>query len=290
MTKKKKKRVREHSNAGILSWRASDEPHATKSPTKPFRKSSTERESRQPPETPAPLVESIFRCDLKPSPAQKAVLDSLFSGPLLLKALLLQAAQKPQTPHEASMFLLQHHKKLQPYLYSGHRSDSVDLLRMLVIRWASCIPSLIELKFSGDCSVSPSNQVFLPIPRLGTVAVQNEIGLIEARHRSHYNPAFALVHSTHGYLVEIVFLRRDRRPPATPIARGPQKPAPRAAPRTQPASGRIEFDQFLTLFDDAVNQRLMNEVRIARQFVMPDFTALEGKEVLGGLPSLGKRR
>ena len=94
---KKKKRIRENANVGILSWRASDQPQATKSPSAPFREPSTEQEARQPtkpvrkPSTEQErrqpvgaqtlFVKSIFRCDLKPSLAQKAVLDSLFSGP-----------------------------------------------------------------------------------------------------------------------------------------------------------------------------------------------------------------
>jgi hypothetical protein len=287
---KKEKSAREKANVGILSWRASDEPHATKSLTKPFRKPSTEQESRQPVETQAPLVESIFRCDLRPSPAQKTVLDSLFSGPVLLKALLSKAAQRPQTSQETSMFLLEHHEELQPYLFAGNRSESVDLLKKLIIQWAARVPSLIELQFSGDCSVSASNQVFLPIPRLGTVAIQNESRMIDARHRSHYKPAFALVHSTLGYLIEIVFVRRDSRPPPTASVFEPQKLAQKAAPRAQLASERVGFDNFLMLFDNAVNQSLMNELRISRRFATPDFAALEGKEVPGGLPSLGKRR
>jgi hypothetical protein len=253
-------------------------------------------------EKPPSSVESIFRCDLKPSPAQKASLDSLFSGPLLLKALLLKAAQKPKTPQEASMFLLQHRKELQPYLDSGYRGESVDLLKKLIIQWASHIPSLIELQFSGDCSLSDTNQVFLPIPRLGTVAVHNEIRLIEARHRaqSRYKPAFALVHSTLGYLIEIVFLCRDSRPPSQLPAResekavqvpsrDAEKPTPKKASRTEPASGRLDVGKFVTLFG-ALDQRRADETRIARQFVRPDFGALEGRAVQGGLPSLGKRR
>jgi hypothetical protein len=253
-------------------------------------------------EKPPSPVESIFRCDLKPSPAQKAALDALFSGPLLLKALLLKAAQKPKTPQEASMFLLQHRKELQPYLNSGYRDESIDLLKKLIIQWASSIPSLIELQFSGDCSLSDANQVFLPIPRLGTVAVHNEIRLIEARHRaqSRYKPTFALVHSTLGYLIEIVFLCRDSRPHSQLRARETEKPvqlhsreaeqSPRKkASRTEPASGRLDVRRFVTLFG-ALDQRRANEARIAQEFVRRDFGALEGRAVQGGLPSLGKRR
>ncbi|MDN7671031.1 hypothetical protein QMA69_13020 [Burkholderia pseudomallei] len=285
---KKKKRVREPTNVGILSWRASDKPSPAKS-LNPLRKPSTEQQRRQTVETQTLLVNSIFRCDLRPSPAQKAILDSLFSGPLLLRTLLLKAAHKPQTPHEASMFLLENHKELQPYLIAGNRSESVDLLKNLILQWASRIPTLIELQFTGDCSVTPSNQVFLPIPQLGAVPVQNESRLIEARYRSHYKPTFALVHSTLGYLIEIVFVRREILPLAAPGVREPEKPTTKKASRTEPASARLDVGRFVTLFG-ALDRARANETRVARNFVKPDFGALEGRAVQGGLPSLGKRR
>lgn len=268
-------------------------PRAGAAPTRPANAAQ--------PKPPSP-VESIFRGDLKPSPPQKAALDSLFSGPLLLRALLTKADLKPKTPQEASMFLLEHRKELLPYLDSGYRDDSVDLLKKLILQWASRIPPLIELQFSSDCSLSDTNQVFLPIPRLGTVAVHNEIRLSEARHRaqSRYKPAFALVHSALGYLIEIVFLSRDSRSASQSPARESEKPvqlrsreAEKLAGKTgspaEPASGRLDVGRFVTLFG-ALDERRANETRIAQQFVRPDFDALEGRAVQGGLPSLGKRR
>ncbi|WJN75569.1 hypothetical protein [Burkholderia anthina] len=268
-----------------------------RSPNEP---ASTQRSNAVQEKQPSP-VESIFRCDLKPSPAQKAALDSLFSGPLLLKALLLKTDQKPKTPKEASMFLLEHREKLQPYLDSRYRDESVDLLKKLVIQWASSVPSLIELQFSGDCSLSDTNQIFLPIPRLGTVPVYNEIRLIEARlrARSRYKPAFTLVRSTLGYLIEIVFLCSDNRSlgqllTREPEERGRQRSHDKASPRkeqsrTEPPSGRLEVGRFVTLFG-ALDQRRANETRIAQKFVRSDFSTVEGRAVQGGLPSLGKRR
>ncbi|MEX3950650.1 hypothetical protein AB4Y40_23175 [Paraburkholderia sp. EG287B] len=279
----------------------SQRPHAApeKTPSRipavvPQRSTAVQKES-------PPIVDTIFRGDLKPTSAQKAVLDSLFSGPLTLKALLKNSAHKPHTPHEASLFLLQHRKELEPYLFTRNRSDSVDLLKRLISQWASRIPTVIELQFSSDCFLSPSNQISLPIPRLSAVAVHNETRLIEARHRAQscYKPAFALVHSTLGYLIEIVFQSRGSRPPdypalevektRLPVPREVEKPPRKKANRAEPASERLDVENFVALFG-ALDQRRANETRIAQEFVKPDFGALEGKAMQGGLPSLGKRR
>jgi hypothetical protein len=274
-------------DAGILSWHASDEHRAPKSSTKPSPKPSIEHKGQRPLLSQTSLVESIFRCDLRPSPTQKTVLDSLFSGPLLLKTLLINAGNKPRTPLDASMFLMRHHGELEPYLYSGNRSESVDLLKNLVVQWASHIPARVELQFPGDCSVSASSQIFLPIPRFGLVNVQNPSRLIDARRGARYEPTFAVVHSSLGYLVEIVFIRSAA---GHAHARETEKETSKAEPRIQPASGRLGFSNFLEVFDNRVNQGLMDELRISRRFAKPDFAALEGRAVMGGLPSLGKRR
>jgi len=225
----------------------------------------------------------------------------LFSGPRLLKTLLLKADQKPKTPKEASMFLLEHRKELQPYLDSGYRDESVDLLKKLILQWASSVPSLIELQFAGDCSLSDTNKISLPIPRLGAVAVHNETRLIEARLRaqSQYKPAFALVHSTLGYLIEIVFLCRESRTldqlqTPEPKKHGQVHSHDKASPRkeqsrAEPPNGRLEVRRFVTLFG-ALDQRRADETRIAQKFVRSDFGNVQGRAVQGGLPSLGKRR
>ncbi|WP_240057518.1 hypothetical protein [Paraburkholderia azotifigens] len=294
-----------HATPKALFHVAKDGSRTAFTPTSSFQAERLKRQSggNQPPraatiatappkpeETPAP-VDTIFRCDLKPTPAQKSLLDTLFSGPTLLRSLLLKAERKPQSRHDASMFLLQHHKELQPYLVAGHRGDAVDLLKSLVIQWASRIPERIELKFSGDCALSDSNKVILPIPRLGAVTVRNESRLIEARHHSQYKPAFALAHSTHGYLIEIIFHRpfTGAPAPAAVRAREPEKRVRREPPHKRPAEERLEFGKFVSLFS-ALDQLRENEARIGRQFVKPDLAALEGRAVQGGLPTLGKRR
>ncbi|WP_257829842.1 hypothetical protein [Burkholderia glumae] len=248
--------------------------------------------------SPDRLVESVFRCDLKLNFSQKAVLDALFSGPLLLKALLKQVDPKPRTSHEASTFLLRHRRELEPYLATRDRSDSVDLLSQLVIQWGSRSPTVIEIQFSDDCTISASNEIYVPIPRLGGLAVFNESRLIEARYRSRYKPSFTLVHSSLGYMIEIVFLRREETREVVPCASeqldwrpegGSTSASAKKRDLLETKAQRIDVARFVALFG-ALDRARAAEASVGRNFVRPNFGALEGRSVQGGLPSLGKRR
>lgn len=311
---KRRKEPRQKANAGILSWHASDQPKvrampsqpalpaarvlAVKTPAKLARESVTASKDVSLLNSPDRIVESVFRCDLKPNSSQKAVLDALFSGPLLLKALLKQVDPKPRTSHDASMFLLRHRRELEPYLATRDRSDSVDLLTQLVIQWGSRSPTAIEIQFCEDCTISGANEIYVPIPRLGGLAVFNESRLAEARYRSRYKPSFALVHSSLGYLIEIVFLRREQTREVAPYVSGrldlPTEggSAPSIAKksgRSETKTGRIQVARFVALFG-ALDRARAAEARVGKNFVRPDFGTLEGRAVQGGLPSLGKRR
>lgn len=270
---------------GILTWRPPSEQ--VELPLK-----TTEKKSPSGPQAPKKQGDRsekiVLHSLLKPRESQRTVLDALFAGPLLLRKLLSAAAVKPRSAEEAALFLLMHHKELQPCLYATeNRERSVDLLKRLIVDWALNIPELIELEFPGDCSISATHQVFLPIPRLGTLPVKDEAELVEHMRGRRYSRSFVLIHSAWGYISEISFTGR----PANLTTKTPRAPRVghiKAGDVSQ--VGRIKFDHYLMMFDSEINARLMNELRVAKRFATPDFSALEGREVLGGLPSLGKRR
>lgn len=272
-------------NNGILTWRAPSEQ--ADQPLKAPAKESVHRPQNS--KAQGGCSEKIvLHSLLKPKESQRTVLDALFAGPILLRKLLSAAAVKPRSAEEAAMFLLMHHKELQPCLYATeNRERSVDLLKRLIVDWASNIPELIELEFPGDCSISATHQVFLPIPRLGTLPVKDEAELVEHLRGRRYSRSFVLIHSPWGYLSEISFTGR----PANHTTKAPRTlRVGHSKPGAVRQVGRIKFDHYLMMFDSEINARLMNELRVSKRFATPDFSALEGREVLGGLPSLGKRR
>ena len=273
-------------NYGILTWRApSDAPKAVAS----IPKASIPPTQKQP-QREAPAGEVTLHSKLNPKEGQKAVLDSMFSGPILLRELLSRSTVKPKTSEDAALFLLQHHKELQPFLYAAQdRTNSVELLKRLVLDWAVSVPELIELEFPGDCSISAANQVFFPIPQLGTLQVKDESGLVGHRKGRCYSPSFVLIHSPRGYVVEIEFNSQGRREPLSHSNQPAKQLAKTSPKRLREVATRLSFDQYLMMFDSAVKAQLMQELRFSRRFVSTDYDALQGREVLGGLPSLGKR-
>lgn len=274
-------------NFGILTWRA---PSDTAKPAVP-----SQREAK-PPAPKAPKKEEPqeviqLHSKLKPKEAQMAMLDSMFSGPILLRQLLSKAPVKPKTSEDAALFLLQHHKELQPFLYAAQdRTKSVELLKHLILDWSVSVPELIEVEFPEDCSISASNQIFLPIPRLRTLSVKDEDELAGYRRGRQYSPSFVLIHSPWGYIVEIEFKSHGRRELDNSTRRPTKHVAKPSLKHQREVSTRLKFDHFLMMFDSALNAQLMQELRVSRRFVTPDFDALQGREILGGLPSLGKRR
>lgn len=274
-------------NYGILTWRA---PSEGVSPTPIKQRAATLAVPVASEKVDPPQVIQLHS-KLKPREAQKAVLDSMFSGPILLRELLSKSPVKPRTAEDAALFLLQHHKELQPFLYAAHdRTKSVELLKHLILDWAVSVPELIELEFPGDCSISAANQIFLPIPRLGTLPVKDEDELAGHKRGRRYSPAFVLIHSPWGYITEIEFKSRGSRTPDSTSVRSTRPTVKSGNKRGVEPTQRLKFDQFLMMFDSAINAQLMKELRVSRRFVAPDFDALQGREILGGLPSLGKRR
>lgn len=285
-------------NVGILVWRADAQPSARGSNGRPQPKQNG---TRPPNAEPAPKAPSkvagashkpssaLLRSLLKPNEAQKAILDTIFSGPVLLRKLLQESGARPQTQEEASLFLLQHHKALQPYLYANDRSTAVELLKKLVLDWGRSSPELVELEFPHDCSISAKNEVYLPIPRLGVLPVADVDEMKAERKGCRYKRSFVLIHSPWGYIAEIEFRRNVERDTNVSIeAPRPQNKNGRVKPAK--TSGRIPFAQFMAMFDNALNSRLMSELRISSRYVKPDFDALQGWQLQGGLPSLGKGR
>lgn len=280
-------------NTGILTWRA---PDISEPKNEPVPKLAP------PPPAPAAIAEphkEILHTLLRPSAKQKTTLDSMFAGPIFLRELLAKTSEKPKTLEDAGLFLLHHHRELQPHIYGANRSKAVDLLKQLIVAWSAYPPELVELAFPQDCSVSESNQIFFPIPRLGTIPVKDEVELGAYRRSGQYSSSFVLIHSPFGYVAEIQFSCRKQVIIQRPVR---TLQSPKHSPKAKAALfrkeqkehaaqvSRLKFEQYLMMFDDAVDACLMDEMRISKKFVTTNFSALEGYEVLGGLPSLGKHR
>lgn len=285
-------------NVGILVWRADAEPSSGGSDGRRKPKQNANRASNAAPVEKAPNKvigaskkppSVVLHSLLKPTEAQRAMLDTIFSGPVLLRKLLQESGVQPRTQEEASLLLLQHHKALQPYLYANDRSTAVELLKKLVLDWGRTSPELIELEFPHDCSISAKNEVYLPVPRLGVLPVADVAEMQAERKGRRYKTSFVLIHSPWGYIAEIE-LRGNAERDTNVAVEAPRPQPKKGRVKAAKTSGRIPFAQFMAMFDNALNARLMSELRISSRYVKPDFDALQGRPVQGGLPSLGKGR
>lgn len=241
--------------------------------------------------TPTFILHSL----LKPSKTQKATLDAIFSGPVLLRNLLQESGVKHWTPNEAGLFLLQNYKALQPYLYANDRHAAIEFLKKLVLDWGRTHPELTALELPHGCSISANNEVFLPIPGLGPLAVA-DVGEMQAERKGRrYKSSFVLIHSKWGYVAEIELFGNSEHDALTSVPEAPSlsKKVRRKAVKSPPekkSPENIPFAQFMEIFSNTLNARLMDELRIYSRYAKSDFDALEGRPVQGGLPSLGKGR
>ena len=244
------------------------------------------------------------RIPVFPRPAQKDVLDGLFAGPRLIRQLLAECTEPISTDEDASLFMLKHYKHLQPHLYSQRRDDAVNLLRRLIKEWSVAMPEDIELLFPGDCSISAEQQIYLPIPGLGTLSPLDAEAVKRLRARRRYEDGFVLLNKKSKYFVDVAFEKSEFREPqelssainvgqhpalrSTHEAKSHKSYPPTRDKKLRPSA--IHIDSFLSMFNNTINRRLMEQLKVSQQYSRTNFDKLEGWGVNGGLPSLGKHR
>jgi hypothetical protein len=214
---------------------------------------------------------------LRPTRQQLVLLDDLFAGPAFLRSIILERSTPISSQFEASAFLLTHRRDLEPYLQKK-RESSVNLLTQLALDWSRDQPDQIELEFESDCSVSNEQKVFLPINRLGLLALAEPDELAALRIGKKYSSNFRLVKQGLNYSIGFELC-------TTHVVS--QSRVIKSSPNTRPKSKSIiKFSNFLDMFDARVDA----EARAGKAFPKNGFDRLQGWPVSGGLPSLGKRR
>jgi hypothetical protein len=244
------------------------------------------------------------RIPIFPRPAQKEILDGLFAGPRLIRQLLAECTEPISTDEGASLFMLKHYKDLQPHLYSQRRDDAVNLLRSLIKEWSIAMPDDIELLLPSDCSISSEQKIYLPIPGLGTLSPLDAEAVTRLRTRRRYESGFVLLHHKGKYFVDVAFEKagNGERQELNPAINTQQHTVSRStheakshksrpkSKSTKVSSSAMHIDSFLSMFNNSINRRLMQQLRISQQYSRTNFDKLEGWGVNGGLPSLGKHR
>jgi hypothetical protein len=241
------------------------------------------------------------RIPISPKPAQKQVLDALFSGPRLIFHLLGKYHEPILTDEDASLFMLKHYKELHPHLYMQRRDDAVNLLRSQIKSWAVSRSKYIELLLPTECSISALHQIYFPIPGLGTISPMDAEAVARLRSHRRYEEGFVLVNKYGKYFVDIAFEKpafKERNLLNTSVETN-TRPAPKQVNKIKQSNINqlkkdrpllINIDTYLSMFDNSINRMLMQQLHISQQYSRTNFDKLEGWGVNGGLPSLGKHR
>ena len=219
----------------------------------------------------ATTVDGSARIPVVPRPVQKEILDGLFAGPRLIRQMLAECNEPISTDEDASLFMLKHYKELQPHLYSQRRDDAVNLLRSLIKEWSVAMPEDIELLLPGDCSISAEQQIYLPIPGLGTLSPLDAEAVKRLRMRRRYEDGFVLLNKKGKYFVEVAFEKSEFREPqklssainikqnialrSTHEAKNNKSLSQNRAKKVRPSA--INIDSFLSMFNNTINRRLM---------------------------------
>lgn len=250
-------------------------------------------------------IKAVERIALRPTESQRLKLDALFSGPMFVLSLVKQYPEPIADRAAASLFLLRHHKMLVPHLFSQNREAAIDWLTGLVQEWSANPPEEMALSIPPMCTISRDQDIYLSMRQFGRLEPKDKWSLEHLRVKQRYDNAFTLVLQDGKYHVDITFTRLWGEAPLSPAPtsqpvktqpvknrtitrqQSPQPPVQRPAPqRYRP----LPIGALLAMFDNAMNARLMADLRVSQQYSRTQFDKLEGWGVNGGLPSLGKRR
>jgi len=237
------------------------------------------------------LVEPIrVQYRLRLSTRQKTKLENLFMAPKALAALIRDYPDPLLTSTDAAVFLLTNRKKLDGYINPNNRERSVNLLTDLLLRWAGNPPDSVGIDFD-DVSLTPDNQVYLPLDGFGTAEVQSPTALMKLRKDRKFSIPFTVFEQGKNFYVAFTlepktkqYSRSNNSLQALTSAKPkeikllPGQPLPYiSGRRDEPPEPRqrILFSKYSGVFRGGV--RTMN------------WGGLSGWGVNGGLPSLGKR-
>lgn len=218
---------------------------------------------------------------------QRERLEALFRAPRALASLLRQHPQKLVTPTDASNFLLSNRRELDGYINPDVRHRAVDLLTDLLINWSGTPPESIGIDFE-DVSLTSDHRVFLPLQGLRGVDVADSKLLEKQRRGRRFKQPFTLFEEDSQFF--IAFTLEPKVPSSQhskvknfvvvpkEIHLKPGQPLPYInglRHQHREPTQRVLYSRYSRVFSGGL--RSMN------------WGGLSGREVLGGLPSLGRR-
>lgn len=233
---------------------------------------------------------------------QKIRLQALFMAPKVLAGLLRAYPQKLASPADTSLFLLKNRKELDDCINPDARGRAVDLLTELLLQWSGMIPETITIDFD-DASLTPDQQVYLPLEGLRRVPVEDPMQLFQQRKGRLFQQPFSLFEEGGQYFIAVTLT-----PKHEPVVTASSLQLPKSKAHAAPKAGKLKDfrpkeikllpGQPKPYISGMRNQPTEPRQRVLYSKYSSVFSAglkamnwgsLSGWGVNGGLPSLGKK-
>lgn len=226
---------------------------------------------------------------LKLSTTQTSKLVGIFEAPRALASLVKQYKDKISSPAEATLFLLKNRRQLDGFINPDTRENSIDLLVAFLMQWSGNPPEIFSIDFSDDCSISASQDIYLPIEGLQRLPVADPVDLASRRLGTTYAGPFTLFEHENGFSIAfdlckpvlIVQNKKSHVSSKQSKINAPKVHAGTKAPRNRSPYKRSSSPE--------PRQRVLYTPLFSSGSRGMNWSGLSGRSVGGGLPSLGKR-
>lgn len=146
----------------------------------------------------------LLRVPLHLTHEQTMVCNRLFAAQVCVLRLVAAEGISDATPKGASAFLLRHRAELEPFLREN-RTETVNLLRRLVVELATCPPTTLRQRIRGLPRVV-SGSLTLPIRGLGRIDIRASVtAMAERSQGAKLLAEFDLIHEGSSITAELRF-------------------------------------------------------------------------------------
>jgi primosomal protein N' len=248
---------------------------------------------RAPKRTRAPRLESdisarkIVRIEVISCRGSPERLAYVFDIPNRLDALLKASLKPIATVVEAKLFLLENFKDLSQIIQTHDRSLAIEALNEFLPLWLKQKEPINRLSIPDGCELAADSKFVRLGADIGWLMVKDASVLKSQRlDWQTFRRDFDLIRDKNKYYVEIL-VTVDQRKQA--VSRTPQQST---FNKTDKNFELVNFKKGLNSLDlfKAMSLILKELDKVAFAFAKPNFDALEGRPVSGGIPGSGKRK
>ena len=218
-------------------------------------------------------------------------LTSLFLLPNTLSSILNTAPKTLETVGAVKLFLLTRWSELSSAINFRDKEKALAALELFINVWIKSKQPVSRLSFQNNCTIK-EDCTAIWVPEVNNLLVANVKKLTSIKNEwLNYSKNFDVIETNEGFVAEIEFFRYNSIPSTfEPKSKSVVKQLSKPASDYTGNNSAFGYGVAAEKLFQAIEMHLQENDRVARAFAKPDFSALNGRQVQGGLPSLGKRR